>query len=115
MSKANHAPNTSERAAPKPHTYVHYDINTAAGLVEALGREDAVAKQFDITPRAVRDWEISGHIPTGWHLRLFARVCALDKTISPSVFGLRYDDAAAVALSDLMMAARFPDEGGANG
>lgn len=96
----------------KAPAYFHYDINTAAGLIELLGGEDAVAEEFDITSEAVRKWAISGHIQTGWHLRLFAMVCALGKTISPSVFGLREDDEEAVALSDLMMAARFPEEGG---
>ena len=55
---------------------------------------------------------ISGNIPTGWHLRLFAWVCAIGKTISPSVFGFRYDNKAGLALSDLMMAARRDAEGG---
>ena len=113
MPKANSALITSERAAPTRYTSAtHYDIKTATGLVDALGGEDAVAKEFGVTPQSVRAWGISGHIPNGWHLRLFAWVCVINKTISPSVFGFRDRNKAGLALSDLMMAARRDAEGG---
>ena len=115
MSQANYALITSERAAPTRHTSgTYYDINTAAGLVDFLGGEEAVAEEFGITAQSVRTWGISGHINNGYHLRLFGMVNALGKTISPSVFGFLYDDEAGLALSDLMMAARIPEEGGDN-
>ena len=108
-------PKADETNTTKRDTYFHYDIKTAAGLVDALGGEEAVAEEFGVTAQSVRGWEISGHIPNGWHLRLFAMVNALGKTISPTVFGLREDDEEAVALSDLMRAAHRPAEGGAHG
>ena len=61
MSKANLALNTSECAAPTRHTSTtHYDVKTVTGLVDALGGEDAVAKEFGVTPQSVKGWEISG-------------------------------------------------------
>ena len=115
MSKANNALITSERAAPTRYTSTtHYDIKTVTGLVDALGGEDAVAKEFGVTPEAVRGWEISGHIPNGWHLDLLVKVFALGKTISPSVFGFDTDDEVAQGLTDLMRAAHRPEEGGDN-
>lgn len=57
MPKANET-NTTKRDA-----YFHYDINTASGLIDFLGGEEAVAVKFDTTAQSVRTWEISGHIP----------------------------------------------------
>ena len=114
MPKANRAISTTKLAAPTRRAYVHYDINTAAGLIDVLGGEEAVAVKFDTTAQAVETWAISGHIHNGWHLRLFAIVNALGKTISPEVFGFLHNDEVALALSDLMRAAHRPEEGGAN-
>jgi len=116
MPKADHAINTFERAAPTRHTSTtHYDIKTVTGLVDALGGEDAVAKEFGVTPQSVRAWGISGHIPPGWHLHLLVKVFALGKTISPAVFCFDTDDEVAQGLTDLMRAAHRPEEGGAHG
>ncbi len=114
MSKANNALNTPKLAAATRRAYVHYDINTAAGLVDVLGGEEAVAKAFGVTPQSVRAWGISGHIPNGWHLDLLVKVFALGRTISPSVFGFDDDDEVAQGLTALMRAAHRPEEGGDN-
>ncbi len=53
-----------------------------------------------------------GHIPNGWHLRMFARVVGMEKTVDPVVFGFT-DERLAAALTRLMNAAQQP-EGGAN-
>ncbi len=116
MSKATHALNTSECAAPTRHTSAtHYDIKTVTGLIDALGGQDAVAKEFGVTPQSVRAWEINGCIPPGWHLHLLVKMFALGKTISPSVFCFDTDHEVAQGLTDLMRAAHRPEEGGAHG
>src|SRR5271169_339314 len=111
MPKASHVqntPTTNSRLRParrNPTVFVpciFHDIETVFGLIEAFGGMDAFAEELDVSPDSVRDWAIHGHIPNGWHLRLFARVCALDKTIAPSVFGFRADDQAGQALARLM-------------
>jgi len=113
MSKAAHAESVFHAISPaRRGRCIPHDIRTVTGLVDALGGEDAVAKELGVTPQSVRAWGISGHIPTGWHLRLFAWVCVINKTISPSVFGFRDRNKAGLALSDMMMAARRAAEGG---
>jgi hypothetical protein len=103
------------RAANRTAVFVPcilHDIETVYGLIEAFGGMDAFAEELDVSPDSVRDWAIHGYIPNGWHLRLFAKVCALDKTIAPSVFGFRDDDPAGRALASLMRDARLHREGG---
>ena len=57
-----------------------YDINTAAGLFEALGGDKAVARELGVPATEPRRWAISGCIPPGWHLRLYAKTLLLEKT-----------------------------------
>ena len=67
-----------------------HDIETAYGLIEALGGAHACAEDLGVSPASVEKWAISGFIPNGWHLRLFGKVAAMRKTVSPTVFG--FDD-----------------------
>lgn len=124
MSKADSSPSTAAPASKsrravirRPAVFVpciRHDIETVYGLIEAFGGMDAFAEELDVSPDSVRDWAIHGHIPTGWHLRLFAKACALDKTISPAVFGFRAGDPAGQALVNLMRDARLHREGDAD-
>ncbi len=77
-----------------------------------LAAHQSIALFLDVEPvvrlqcgdlAAVEQWALSGFIPTGWHLRLFGRVAAMRKTISPTVFGFDETDEEARALSRLML------------
>ena len=57
---------------------------------------------------------ITGHIPPGWHLRLFGHASAIGRSVGPKVFDLHIDSAA-IGLSMLMERAYLSAEGGANG
>ena len=56
-----------------------------------LGGSKAVAIEFDLDQGETRRWEVSGHIPPGWHLRLFAKTLLLERTVAPVVFGFPAD------------------------
>lgn len=87
MPKAAHATITScARCHPWP-LCAQYDINTVAGLIEALGGHNAVTRLLDLDAGDTRRWEVSGDIPIGWHLRVFAHVLLLGRTVAPVVFG----------------------------
>jgi hypothetical protein len=91
MSKANHALTTScARCHPWP-CCASYDLNTVAALIHAIGGHSAIAREFGIALDEPRRWELSGHIPPGWHLRVFARVLLLEKTVAPVVLGYPAD------------------------
>jgi len=92
----------------------NFDINTTFGMIEALGGDRIVARDLGISPQKVREWTISGDIPSGWHLRLFGRACRFGKTVSPAVFGFRDDDEGAHGLVAMMMVARYQATGGAH-
>ena len=68
-----------------------YDINTVAGLIDAMGGSQAVAGELDLDHGETRRWEVSGCIPAGWHLRLFAKALVLKHSVAPAVFDLPAD------------------------
>jgi len=65
-----------------------YDINTVHELVECLGGDTAVAREFGISQPAVANWKQRGEIGSGWHLRLLAMAARRGQTINPAVFGM---------------------------
>ena len=87
-----------------------YDIATVFGLVEQFGGIERVADEYGVPEDSVREWSVHGHIPSGWHLRMFARLIALEKTVDPAVFGFQADSPAAVALTALMRDAHLHRE-----
>jgi hypothetical protein len=91
----------------------HYDIQAVYGLIKAFGGFEATAAEYGIATEEVERWAIYGSIPTGWALRVFARVCVMGLTVNPSVFGFADDDEAGHALAQLMHDARLR-EGGAD-
>ncbi len=105
---------------PKPldralRLYWSYDIQTVYGLINAFGGFNETAAEYHVAAEQVEKWAVSGFIPTGWGLRMFAHACALDLTVNPSVFGFWDDDAGhAYALTCLMRDARLHREGGAD-
>jgi len=106
MSKTAHALKASRATAPpvlafSPY-FTTYDINTVYGLAHALGGMSALAEDLGVSPDAVEKWAITGDIPNGWHLRLFAKACALGKGVNPCVWGFSESDEEALALSRLM-------------
>ena|SRR5665647_1563300 len=120
MSKAenSHALSIANRrlkAVPRQYPLCPaYDIETAYGLIKAFGGFEATAAEYGIATEQVERWAVSGFISTGWHLRMFGRVCAMGKTIAPSVWGFSEDDEAGQAIAHLMYDARLAREGGAN-
>jgi hypothetical protein len=92
-----------------------YDVATVFGLIEEFGGIESVAEEYGTPDDSVREWAVHGNIPTGWHLRMFARLCAMEKTVDPAVLGFREDDRAAVALTLLMHDARLQREEAGNG
>ena len=86
-----------------------YDIKTVAGLVEALGGEEAIASSMGIASQGVHHWVISGNIQPGWHLRLLGLLADQGRTVSPLVFGFAHDCAfeAARGLAKLMIPKRL--------
>jgi hypothetical protein len=68
-----------------------YDITTVAGLVDVLGGERSVAAELDVDAGEPRRWTLTGHIPPGWHLRLFAKILLLKRSVAPAVFGFPDD------------------------
>jgi hypothetical protein len=113
MSKATTAiPASGLRENPpgRPYPLYRYDVETAYGLAEAFGGIDGLADYTDAAPQAVKDWTISGRMPMGWHLRLFAKLAAMGKTVDPAVFGFDANAEEAQALNQLM----FPAMGGAH-
>jgi hypothetical protein len=107
MSKAKRGRITPKAAKHPPFKPLQtYDIATVFGLLEEFGGIERVADAYDTPEDVVRAWAIHGHIPNGWHLRMFARLCAMEKTVDPVVFGFREDSEAARALTGLMTKGR---------
>ena len=77
-------------------------------LLRPLAAFDGLADYTDAAPQAVKDWTISGRMPMGWHLRLFAKLAAMGKTVDPAIFGFDANAEEAQALNRLM----FPATGG---
>lgn len=65
-----------------------YDINSVHELVECLGGDTAVAREFGISQPAVANWKARGEIGSGWHLRLLAWAARIGKSVNPVVFGM---------------------------
>lgn len=122
MPKASHVENTPspnrrlkapQRVPTRYPLCPSYDIETVYGLVKAFGGFEATAAEYGISTEQVERWAVSGFISTGWHLRMFAKVCAMGLTVNPSVFGFWDDDAGhAYALTCLTHDARLHREGG---
>ena len=72
----------------------------------------ATPREIGVAATEPRRWAISGHIPPGWHLRLYAKTLMLEKTVAPAVWGFGESDEAGRAL---VHAASLFREGGANG
>jgi hypothetical protein len=73
-----------------------HEIRTITALIDALGGDTAVANWLGISQPAVANWKVRGHIPTGWHLRIAARLSKEKKAIDPAVFGLSPEEASAL-------------------
>ncbi len=84
----------------------NYDVATVFGSSRSSGEIERVADDYDVPEDDVRKWAVHGHISDGRHLRMFARLAAMEKTVDPAVFGFHEDDSRAVALTRLMMKAR---------
>jgi hypothetical protein len=103
MPKANRGRTTPNAPKHAPFKAIQtYDIATVFGLLEEFGGFKQVADEYDQPEAVVRGWAVSGHVPNGWHLRMFARLCAREKTVNPAIFGFREEDKVAVALTRLM-------------
>lgn len=63
-------------------------IETVSQLVKAFGGTVALAKWAGVTPSVVSNWKERGHIPTGWHLRLYLECKQRKLNVSPALFGL---------------------------
>jgi hypothetical protein len=107
MSKAKRGRTTPKAAKHPPFKPIQvYDVATVFGLIEEFGGIESVAEEYGTPDDSVREWAVHGNIPTGWHLRMFARLCAMEKTVYPVIFGFRQDDSRAIALTRLMMKTR---------
>lgn len=121
MSKVDslvRVPNRPKPPTPLHHVLrrcCHYDIQTVYGLIKAFGGFGAVASDYTSGPADdIERWAISGSIPTGWHLRMFARASVMGLTVNPSVWGFAEDDEAGNGLPQLVLDARRYREGGAH-
>ncbi len=115
MSKAKRGRITPKAAKHPPFKPIQtYDVATVFGLIEEFGGIEIVAEEYGVPDDSEREWAVHGNIPTGWHLRMFGKLCALGKTVDPTVFGFREEDRAAVALTQLMHDARLYREGHAD-
>jgi hypothetical protein len=123
MPKASHVENTPspnrrlkapQRVPTRYPLCPSYDIETVYGLVKAFGGFEATAAEYGIATEQVEKWAVSGFIGTGWHLRMFARACAMGLTVNPSVFGFWDDHEGGQALARLMHDARLQREADAN-
>ncbi len=112
MSQASSASITSpgsasDRRALFVPSSMHFDISTAFGLFEAFGGIEATSQAYDVMPAGVHRWAMTGNIPTGWHLRMFAHACTLGKTTDPRVWGFESQDPAFQSLAELQWLARL--------
>jgi hypothetical protein len=80
---------------------MHFEITTALGLFEALGGIEATSKSYDLAMPGIHKWAVTGNIPTGWHLRMFAHAWSLGKTTDPRVWGFESADPAYHNLAEL--------------
>jgi opacity protein-like surface antigen len=107
MSKANRGRITPKAVKHPPFKPIQtYDVATVFGLIEEFGGIESVAEEYDVPTDSVRGWAVHGNIPTGWHLRMFGRLCAVGKTVDPTVFGFREDSDVARALGSGLDCAR---------
>jgi hypothetical protein len=115
LARRPNRPKPSARLQTMLRRSRHYDIQTVYGLLKAFGGFEAVASDYTGGPAEdIERWAIGGSIPTGWGLRMFARACAMDLTVNPSVWGFAEDDDAANGLHQLVIDARRYREGGAH-
>jgi hypothetical protein len=63
-------------------------IKTVSQLVKAFGGTVALARWAGVTPSVVSNWKERGHIPTGWHLRLYLECKQRKLEVLPTLFGL---------------------------
>lgn len=71
-----------------------HDINSISELIDALGGDTKVARWLGISQPAVAAWKPRGHIPPGWHMRLWAELTRRGHSVNPEVFGWSEDDLA---------------------
>ncbi len=62
------------------------EIETAAEAIDALGGDHAVAKLYDRTVQAVRNWRYGRGVPPGLRPDMDARLRARGKKCSSSVY-----------------------------
>lgn len=103
-------------APPAPsYSAMHFDIETAFGLLEVFGGFESTAEAYDVAVPGVRHWAVTGNIPTGWHLRMLAHAWSLGKTVDPRVWGFESCHPAFHSLAELQWLARRGAEiGGSN-
>ena len=63
-------------------------IETVAQLVKAFGGTGKLAEWADVVPSTVSNWKDQGHIPPGWHLRLYLECQRRKINVSPELFGI---------------------------
>jgi predicted SpoU family rRNA methylase len=63
-------------------------IETVEQLVAAFGGTFKLAKWADVVPSTVSNWKEQGHIPPGWHLRLYLECQQRNLNVSKKLFGL---------------------------
>ena len=71
-----------------------YDINSITELVDAFGGDTKLANRLGISQPAVAAWKPRGHIPPGWHMRLWSELTRRGYSVNPEVFGWSEDDIA---------------------
>lgn len=64
------------------------ELKTVPEVIAALGGPTFLGERFDIGQNAVSNWKIRGHIPPGWHLRVYLSIRQRGLEVHPSVFGL---------------------------
>lgn len=63
-------------------------IETVPQLVTAFGGTKALADWADVVPSTVSNWKDHGHIPNGWHFRLYLECRKRKLKISPKLFNI---------------------------
>lgn len=78
------------------------DIESIPQVIEALGGRRVLGQKLDVLPDALAMWAYYGQIPTGWHLRLCAKLVAGGFAVFPEVFGFNRTSRDARALGWLI-------------
>ena len=62
-------------------------ISTVDELVDAFGGTGEFASWLDVGPSTVSNWKSFGHIPNGYHLKIFLEAYSRGLQLSSNVFG----------------------------